>query len=248
MTAPRLLAIIPTHNAPEKRDVTGAFHPEAVAWLRLHGADPDELWRFDNAKAPAVRRRQVLRELTKRADEGKTYDAIGFFCHGLWRSIQAGFDTVTAPELAKVLARLLKPVGGRRAVVALYACDAADNGRRDPAPGGDNGFADALRDAFLRFEWAEHGADLSGGWIDAHATTGHTTENPHVRRFDLSPLPHELELGMVGGDWIVSPNDPDGRALWRKWDRALDHDRGTLRLRFPLMTRAEILDELRSVS
>ncbi|MBK7153843.1 MAG: hypothetical protein IPH72_19025 [Sandaracinaceae bacterium] len=87
--------------------------------------------------------------------------------------------------------------------VERYACDAArddDADRRDDvtqSAGGDGGFADQLRDAL-----AAHGLT---GHVDAHAKPGHTTKNPHLRRFHMDGGPG------VGGEWLVEP----GTALWR---------------------------------
>ena len=87
-------------------------------------------------------------------------------------------------------------------------------------PGGDGGFADALRDAL-----SERGVT---GHVDAHVTTGHTTRNPHVRRFYCDGA-----AAGTGGDWLVAPGSPK----WRRWVTAL---KGDMRFRFPWLTPAEI--------
>lgn len=246
MPRPRLLALVPKTNAPGKRDVTGAFLPEARAWLRHHGGN-GEIVSFDN-ELPVARRRGVVEGLLADLEaRGETFAAVGFFCHGLWRSLQTGHQIAHAAALAARLVPLLRPP----ARVVLYACDAADNGARARGPGGDEGFADELRDACLRVDFDRYGPALWGGWIDAHSTTGHTTTNPYVRRFRFDPLPHELTLGLVGGEWLVEPpgsnprTDP-GSPLWPAWRAALGRPSapGPMRLAFPLLSAAEIHHEL----
>lgn len=74
------------------------------------------------------------------------------------------------------------------------------------------------------------------GWVDGHDRAGHATSNPYVRRMVAAP-------GM-GGTWLVAPGSP----LWVRWQEALhnrDEGGSTLRLRYPIMTAAEIEKELR---
>ena len=109
-------------------------------------------------------------------------------------------------------------------IVPLYACD-ADGTKVKDGPGGDGGMADVLRNCLS--------ARAKLGHIDAHVTTGHTTRNPHVRRFAK-----DCRGPLTGGHYIVEP----GSDMWTRWAKAL---KGDLRLRFLLMTvehtRAEIL-------
>lgn len=218
-----VLAIVPMSNSKGKKDVTGAFLPEARKWVDLHGG---ALARFDNAAAPAKRRADVEAVLG-----GHTgLRAVGFFCHGLSRSLQTGHGLSHVDALARVLTAATAP----GAVVALYACDAADTPVKN-APGGDDGFADRLRDALILHD-AEH---WHGGHVDAHVTTGHTTTNPYLRRFDCTlAVPSEVPLGIVGGDWLVKP----GSGLWTAWRKALRNT--DLRFRFPFMTERQIHAEL----
>lgn len=217
-----VLAIVPTSNSKGKKDVTGAFLPESRKWVELHGGT---IARFDNASAPAKRRADV--EALLRGQSGLS--CVGFFCHGLSRSIQTGHAIGHVERLAAALTAATKP----GAVVALYACDTADTPSKN-APGGDDGFADRLRDALLLTD----AAHWHGGWVDAHVTTGHTTTNPFVRRFKCDPLPHEVPLGIVGGEWIVTP----GELLWSTWRRALRET--DLRFRFPMMRAVDVRVEL----
>jgi hypothetical protein len=115
--------------------------------------------------------------------------------------------------------------------VLLYACttgsdnDGNDANDRDKGPGGEGGMADALRN-----ELRKAGVRAT---IFAHATKGHTTANPWVRRFD----PDEL----AGGDWVVEPHSE----LWMRWVHRLSDPRDTFRFRFPFMTAGELELELR---
>jgi hypothetical protein len=148
--------------------------------------------------------------------EGDPVDHVALFCHGLARGIQTGHDLATVATLADAISASTAPP--RHLVVTLYACDAADT--RTGGPGGDGGFADALRDAL-----SERGIT---GHVDAHVTTGHTTKNPYVRRFYC-----DGQAAGTGGDWLVAPGSPK----WRAWVRAL---KGDMRWRFPWLTPAEI--------
>ena len=162
----RALILHPLHNSGTKRDATGAFIPEAKAYANVMGATHDTvLAGFDNRASKLARRREV--EAAIRATGPLQHVAL--FCHGLAKGLQTGHDLATVSTLAEALAASCG--ASRRLVVTLYACDAADG----KGPGGDGGFADALRDAL-----SERGIT---GHVDAHVTTGHTTRNPYVRRF-----------------------------------------------------------------
>lgn len=209
----RALILHPLHNSGTKRDATGAFIPEAKAhgkWLADNVVHAAVTHGFDNSASKLARRREVEAEIRT---VGKL-DTVAMFCHGLARGIQTGHDLATVATLAEALAASAGP--SRRLIVTLYACDAADG----KGPGGDGGFADALRDAL-----SERGIT---GHVDAHVTTGHTTRNPYVRRFYMDGA-----AAGTGGDWLVAPGSPK----WRKWVTAL---KGDMRWRFPWLTPAEI--------
>ena len=173
-----VIAIAPAHDSPGKHDASGAFIPEARAFVKLHGG---KLLTFDNSREPAARFVEVIDLL-----HGRKADAVGFFCHGHKNGLQVGATL----RNAHVLAAALRDVGA--ASVPLYACDAArdnDADRSDdsePGPGGAGGFASTLS------------AALPGVVIDAHTTTAHTTRNPHVRRF----------MSGGDGAWLVEPGSP----------------------------------------
>lgn len=203
-----------------KPDATGAFIPEARSYREMLLSLGHEVASsvLDNRAPKPTRRRQVEGHISTGKALGG-WDHVAFFGHGLSRSLQTGHDLTTVGALADALTGSVG--ASRRLVVTLYACDAGDSPRT--GPGGDGGFADALRDAL-----AARGVT---GYVDAHTTTGHTTRNPHVRRFSMDGGPG------VGGEWLVEPGSP----LWRKWVAAL---KGPMRFRFPLLTREQIRAEL----
>lgn len=215
----------PALNTVGKVDATGAFIPEARAFLAAHQS-AGKVHLFDNSLPMRMRRADVADRLAR--DPPRSVSVMAFFCHGWRDGIQAGYRTPDARALAEHFA----PVAADSPVVALYACDAgrdADNQTEDdnePGIGGEGGFADALRDAFVRV-----GVRAT---IFAHTRPGHTTRNPFVRRF----LPDEIG----GGHWIVTP----GSRLWPRWVQALRET--TLRFRFPLMADSEIEAELQGVA
>lgn len=112
----KVVAVIPSTNSPGKRDVTGAFRPEALRFLRAWGPG-NGLIVFDNTKLRAQRRAHVLEWLRDDPD----VDVVAFFCHGLPGSIQAGFDRTNVDELADA-------TDAQR--IVLYACSAG--GGADP--------------------------------------------------------------------------------------------------------------------
>jgi hypothetical protein len=220
-----ILCLVPSANTPGKNDQRGAFLPEANAYARFRGADPRQVIRyFDPAQDYAGRRAScnaAIRALRVKID------TLAVFAHGWRRGIQAGYLLGHVGELAELLGQHMRPGGW----VLLYACDTgrdSDDDTRDerlPGPGGDGGFADALRDAC-----EARGLRIS---VMGHSTAGHCTMNPFVRRF----VPG---TGGKGGEWYVDPTNPQ----FLRWQSALRSPRSTLRYRFPVMTPAEISLEL----
>ena len=214
----RALILHPLHPSPSKPGDAGEFKREAMRFGDMLIADGWDvtMQTFDNRPVRPSRRKPV-----DRAIASGTWDMLALFGHGLRNSIQTGHDIASIPALADLLAEH----SARPLRVELYACDAARDNDRDKrddvrdAVGGDGGFADLLRDAL-----AERGVT---GHVDAHAKTGHTTKNPHVRRFSMDDGPGK------GAAFLVDPKSPH----WRAWVRAL---KGDLRFRFPLMTREQI--------
>jgi hypothetical protein len=154
-----VLAFHPEHNSPLKKDMTGAFRPEAVKWCHLHGGAV----RTVNCKAAVRdRRTQLLVEL--KAYTGPELDAVGFFCHGARKSFQVGFSWDVLDALAEAIVRISKP----DVRVALYACNCAS--------GNAENFASRLRDALCK-------ATTSPVQVDGHEGRGHCTYRPYVKRY-----------------------------------------------------------------
>jgi len=223
-----IIAFAPAFNTRGRSDTTGAFQPEAKAFLKFHGVTGG-LFLIDNHRTDFEMREQVRGVLTPEVfDQGGKYIAI--FCHGLSRQIQFGFDTRNVDQLAEAIGRASR--GWPSPVVVLYCCSTA-RGWRDkmgylPEPvGGDGGFADALRDALCR-------AGMTTCQVDAHTTAGHTTRNPYVRRFEGKGSP----VGGVGGYFLVAP----GSKLWKPWVKALRDT--NLRYEFPFMQVSELHERL----
>jgi hypothetical protein len=215
-----VLAFAPMHNTKVRKDATGAFQPEAQAFCKMHGG---RLVLVDNQKTAAEMRSAVIREVTLEPQQ-VTWErlVVAFFCHGSRNGIQFGFTRASVDPLATSIAAKSSEV-----VVPLYACLAA--GPATDAAGGDGGFADTLRDALCA-------AGSTWCRVDAHATAGHTTWNPYVRRFEGVGT----KTGGCGGQYIVAP----GSKLWPKWRKALRET--NLRLRFPTLTIEDIHQQLTS--
>lgn len=221
----RVLCFVPLHNAEGKKDVTGAFLPEAKAFCAL--AEDGVIYQFDNRKGLAARRSEVLKKLSE-AQEGLT--SVAFFCHGWMDGIQAGFLRKHTPELAAAIKALVLPHLEDEVIVPLYCCSTGKDPQDDPltASGtGDDSFADKLRDALCS-------EGLVYCRVMGHTTAAHTTKNPMVLFMDGFGVPD----GGVGGYPPVSPKS----ANWPKWKKALQSTR--LRFEMPYMTPAEIHEYL----
>lgn len=214
-----IIAFAPAFNTHGRHDATGAFQPEARAFLGHNGAVGD-LFLISNRNTEDAMRKQVLGAIGGLGRTLGADSAVAFFCHGLRRKIQFGFDVRNVDQLAHGIAEATYP-GMRCALVVLYCCNTAGV----PGVGGDGGFADALRDALCR-------AGSTYCQVDAHTTAGHTTRNPYVRRFEGKGSP----VGGVGGYMLVAPKSK----LWPKWRKAMQDEHGTLRYEFPFMAVSEI--------
>lgn len=219
-----ILVISPNANHV-KNDAVGAFIPEAKAFARFHGYDPNAVVKhFSPHGSYAARRASCDAHLRALRVEIHT---LAFVCHGFRRGIQAGYQLGQIADLVSLLKGRLSPAGR----VILYACDTARDSDEDtkddrlPGPGGDGGFADALRDR----------AEAEGMPITvyAHTTAGHATQNPYVRVFEPGG-------GGAGGHWLIDPGEP----VFRQWGRALRDPSNTLRYRFPYLTSEDIRREL----
>lgn len=215
----RALIFRPLHASPSKPADAGEFKREAERFgFYLLGEGWDvTIQTFDNTLPKPQRRKPADRVIAS-----GTWDMVALFGHGMRASIQTGHDMGSIPALAALLAEH----SARPLRVELYACDAARDADRDKrddvrdAVGGDGGFADVLRDALSTLGITGH--------VDAHAKSGHTAINPHVRRFHMDGTG-----AAAGAGWLVDPKGPH----WRAWRAAL---KGDMRFRFPLMTAEEI--------
>lgn len=214
----KAFCLAPAHDTPNRKDASGAFQPEARAFVKASGLRAT-VTLFDSNRALADRRLESSRALARQTD----VDVFAFFCHGWRDGLQCGWQIRKAGELADLLAL----AGRRTSTIILYACDAArdaDADREDdknPGPGGDGGMAAAIVTGLRARGWE--------GRLYAHATPGHTTRNPWVRFWGRMGPDAPWERGA----WLVEPRTP----LWPAWRAALA---GDLRLKFPFLTRAEI--------
>lgn len=197
-----ILTLLPDRNTPHRSDWSGAFSPEARLFVQQHGGVVLEV----PQDLPAAGKFRA----TIAAIEQHQPDVVAYFGHGLRRSLpQLGITLGNVDTFGAAIAAFATAPR-----VVLYACSAADGF----GPAGDGGLADGLRDAMV-------GSGARGAQVDAHRTAGHTTHNPHVRRF--------LADTTRGGVYIVEPESE----LWRKWVHAL---KGPMRFKFPFLTIAEI--------
>ncbi len=225
----RVLAIVCQHNVRGKKDVTGAFLPEAQK-LTKAAAPGSRIVRVDNSKPFGRRRREINGILDKLISEGAHFDSIAPFCHGWLNGIQIGYSRKTVKQFAD----RIRDLSGDSSVatVPLYCCSTGedeDDSSITAAGTGDDSFADKLRDAMC-----DNGQTLCR--VMAHTTVAHTTKNPMVLFMDGMGVPD----GGVGGYPPVSPKSKN----WKAWKRELRRHAGTLRFRFPYMSVAEIHAEL----
>lgn len=226
LDASRLLCIAPQHNTT-KPDATGAFQPEARAMLRYYGGSASSVVLIDNRAEDKAQRNAVRAALAARRGSLR---GLAVFCHGFASGIQFKFRLPQIDSLAQsIVAAAESDIANLR--IALYACDTAKD--VDPSTddvqafGGDGGFADKLRDAICA---ASGGAWQ--GWIDAHTTAGHTTRNPHIRRFDGQGT----AAPKTGGSYIVPAKK--GEPTWVRWREAIIDT--SFRYEAPFLSTAEI--------
>lgn len=231
----KILVFRPAYNSKGRRDVTGAFKPEAEKFVACVGPAKSRIVAIDNRKSMAARKRAVLSELEAADAEDEFFDGVAFFCHGWSTGIQLGFRTSDTPVLASAIQDICEHSFTN---VPLYCCSTGRakqyGSRRGEAlaafssPGtGDDSFADKLRD-----ELCAQGAEYCR--VMGHTTVAHTTKNPFARFFDGMGSP----VGGVGGYVPVGPKSK----LWQPWRHALQQT--DLRFRFPFMEVTEIHAEL----
>lgn len=223
------LVIAPAYDSggAHPHDATGAFQPGARAFAKLHHFPPPVL--FDNRKMPtAARLPEVLRAIRAMPPP---LDVLAIFSHG-WRT---GSQWGGSVALAEAVAIAVSAMASPDVVIALFACSTGEDvseagahaGHHENMPGaGEGSFADTLRDKILA-----HG---KRPYIVAHASAGHAYRNPYVRVFDASTT--------TGGEWLVAPGSDE----WDAWVHALRDENRMLWATFPLMTREQVLADLRT--
>lgn len=212
-----MLAILPAHNRLFRRDVTGAFEPEAERWADLHCA---QVRRIDNRLSEPLRLAEVVDVLS--GLEARSQTCVAFFCHGTPTALQLAGPLGSTRLLGTELARVLRPGGS----VALYACSTA--ARLD-----NSGFAVRLRNSIFNASLLAGHAPHWGGWVDAHDRAGHCCRNPYVVRIEATG----------GAFWLVDPTGPQ----WKLWRRRLQDKHDQLRYAFPTVPRGPLLASLGAV-
>jgi hypothetical protein len=213
MTSSHLI-VAAAHNTPGINPASGLtwkdgneFLLEADAYRAFvtgaaRGVSDNRVRRIDNRVSRALRFKELRSYLPVHPLDARgnpvRYASVAFFCHGTQFGIQLGAGVDSVRELARGLNRVCQ----KEPTVALYACSTGgDNDdvddERSKGPGGDGGFADALRDCMVALGMRPT--------VYAHTTKGHCTRNPHVRRFGPDDD--------FGGQWIVEP----GSELWSDW-------------------------------
>ena len=228
----RVLCFVPKFNSEGKKDATGAFQPEAAAFIKAIGGGV--IYQFDNSKPMPMRRAEVMQALSSAEQDMPFFmgvTSVAFFCHGWQDGIQAGFTRKTVGPLAMSIDVIARKAAKRDdVVVPLYCCSTGEDPQDDPitaAGTGDDSFADKLRDALCNFGQVHCR-------VVGHTTVAHTTKNPMVLFMDGMGVPD----GGVGGYPPVSPKSIN----WAAWKKALQTT--DLRYRMPYMSPAEIHDEL----
>lgn len=210
MNRKRMLVFRPEHNSHGKKDVTGAFKPEATRYLRAVCTSDSRLVAVDNHLGFLKRQSVVSTALAEADKDPAYYDGVAFFCHGWTSGIQLGFKNAHVFELADRIHNLCEH---SFPVVPLYCCSTGgDPKSANTSPGtGDNSFADKLRDALCERIAASGLSPYPR--VFAHETVAHTTKNPRVRVFDGQGSSE----GGVGGYRPVKV----GGSLWKAWKREL---------------------------
>lgn len=207
----KALVIAPEFDTPGRKDASGAFRPEARAFIKTNALEA-KVCLFESNRALFDRRGRPQRALQESSDLG----CVAFFCHGWKGGIQAGWSSAQAVHLAD----LIRAAGLVDVTVCLYCCDTAQDSDprtddREYGPGGQGGFADLIAERLISTGWR--------GRLFGHATPGHTTMNPWVRVWS-GP-----QNGLARrGFWVVDPTS----AGWSAWRAALQGP-GTQRLTYP---------------
>lgn len=223
----QILVITGDRDSPPKHDFKYVFDLESIAFMKLHGVPEENRLKVNLGYVSAEHRANEVLDFIKAKlvpdDGGECSSAtLAFFCHGLSRKIQLGFDKNNVDSLSSALREALGP-DVRTITIILYACSTGAL---------DNGFADALRDSLCRYSFVNCR-------VVAHTTAAHSTKNNFVKFFEGQGS----VVGSSGGSWVVVPFS---KPLWRPWGVALRSNTGTLRFRFPFLSISAIHSELLS--
>jgi len=223
-----MLCFAPMHNTKNRRDAN-EFQRQAAYFLDYHNQDMGMLVLVDNKQSKSRMRKTVYDAIEEYC--GGQICSVHFFCHGYRKGIQFGFTT----RNLELLARKIWAATSSAPIVTFYSCDVgrdADRNRQDDLQtiGGDGGFCDEFRDELCR-------VGAVNCRVDGHTTAGHTTRNPHVRRFNGAGS----MTGGLGGFYLVSRGKKD---LWKIWRQELT---GDYRFEYPFQTENEIIDYLKSL-
>lgn len=227
LTPDNVVIFRPQHNSHGKKDVTGAFKPEAEKFAKFHSLPRSSIFVIDNHQPKHKRVDDVLEILEKEHPLVTV-----FFCHGYVNGLQLG---PYSPNCRKGRQKQWKTrwdaftkglsfnYSYNDPNIILYACSTGDDPDGDPdsAPGsGDDSFADRLRD-----DLCEAGTIYCR--IVAHTTAAHTTKNKWVKLFDGGGS----RLGGVGAPLVVP-------VPYLKYFRRLLNT--NFRFRFPFLTQQQI--------
>lgn len=228
---------VPKYNSPHKRaDATGAFHPGAISFARVHGIPRSNIHYIDNRRSKSNMRSQLLDKM-KEVKEGVSTWV--FFCHGYTHGIQFGLRSSNHPRITedeeKDFQHFCEIIASSHPapMVILYACSTGDDPDDDPdsAPGsGDGCFGDLLRD------------NISALWgvfciVWTHTTAGHSFFNPNVKPF----IGTGRKEGAVGAKPLFIKGSREFRLFARELPSNPD-TAGSFWARFPFIP----IDKLRS--
>lgn len=235
---------IPRYNSLSKRaDASGAFHPGALAFSKVHGLNNSCIHKINNRKSKTGMRHELLDKMEEVASGVSVW---AFFNHGYMHGMQYGLRSpghplATSAEIED-FDRFCKIIssGHTAPLSILYACSTGDDPDDDPdtAPGsGDGCFSDLLRDGIC----ANHDI-YCGVW--AHTTAGHSFFNPNVKYFFGTGSVD----GGIGGEMLFAPGTPEFKRFTRELPTSPDA-LGPFWTRFPfiplknLRSRYSPLDE-----
>ncbi len=203
-------------------DATGAFIPEAINFNKHRTSKGDVVQIFPYKNTLGNQKR--FEAFCKLIEDANDFDAFVYLGHGLRNSLpSAGVTQANRKKFTDLLYK--KSKNKKKLYVTLFACSTAETTTKQP--GGEGGFADKVRDDLVALGMTE-------GWIDAHPTPGHATQNSQVKRFYISE-----EESPKGGSWIVTPGSPE----FKKWRQRLNSKwrEDPFRFDFPYLNQVDIL-------